>query len=501
MNDPATLELLRDARTIGCFQLESPALRRVLASVPIRSMGDLTAALAIVRPGPASGQAKRAYIRRARGSEPVSYWHPAFERVLHSTYGLLLYEEDIASVLASLAGLDMSTADQLRSRLQVHRENPRWLARVERRLLRRASLQGFPEATARAIWRDIQRFAAYSFNKAHATSYALLAYQTAYLKAHAPVEFGCALLNHHVGSYPKRVVASELARSGVVLLPPSVQRSQLACTVESGTAGPAVRVGLGSLKRLRVATLTGALRERRQEGPFEDLIDMLRRVQPNLRELEVLVLSGACDELAPLQPGAYPWLHRAVLSTLRRPSRARTPNDEASSDSDAAWQSLRAALAALHTPRAEGDPGRVALYQKLARVHYELESLEMHLSDHPIRLLREEASRQGRTYNRPRRAQRKQCEAGSHRFGDAQDLGDAGRSYTVSDSGGRVGDCRCDVACRRQQAFRSLDHHAWTVSRRGPVDSEDGALELFIHWLLPFHLRPRPYDLQGSTHS
>ncbi|HEU5073932.1 MAG TPA: hypothetical protein VFU02_07160, partial [Polyangiaceae bacterium] len=486
-DDPVTFQAIEAGKTLGCFQLETPAVRRVLSRVPVRSLDELTAALAIVRPGPASGRAKRAYIRRARGAEPASFWHAAFRGTLEATHGLLLYEEDIVLVLSTLAGLDLSTADELRELIQERGGDADWLARVRRGLVRRAVARGFSQGVADRVWRDVRRFAAYSFNKAHASSYALLAYRTAFLKTHAPVEFGCALLNHHAGSYTTRSIASELARQGVPVLPPSVQLSDASCSVEQAAQERSIRIGLSRHKHLRVGTLATLLRERSRAGAFDDVADFVERVRPNARELGALVWSGACDELAPLTRDAYPWLHAALLARLERLFAAR-PHVELS------WRTLQAELAQLTVPEARGPQAQVALFQRLSRVHHELETLDMHVSDHPIQLLRAEASRQGCISTR---------ELGSHvdqkvrlavviaatRKTPVRD-GGLVQFVTFEDEHGLVEATLVGDALTR--------YGSW-ITTPGPflvegfVGATEGVLELTLTWLLPFHLRDRPY--------
>jgi DNA polymerase III alpha subunit len=391
--DPGTLSTLDRADTIGCFQLESPATRSLLAQIPIRGVSDCVAALALVRPGAASGDAKQAFVRRAHGEEPPDYPHAALEGWLRETHGILLYEEDILRVLSVLGGISLEEADELRSAIQEDQDRPDELERLERRFLSLAQRQGIESGVARSAWEIVLKFAAYSFSKAHAWSYGLLGYRAAYMKTHFPVEFGCAVLNHHGGMYPPRTLAAAIGRWGVDLLPPSVNRSEPACTVEdppgggpgrrasgSPVAGRAVRIGLGKVKRLSGRSLSRILRSRRQNGAFRDLADVLGRIPLSIGEVEALVLSGACDELPPLSPAAYPFAHEAAMASLRRGLPA------------GAVDVLAQRLAG---PRRKADPRTLETYRSLVRIQNELRFLEMHVSDHPMRVLRREAERHG----------------------------------------------------------------------------------------------------------
>lgn len=476
LDDADTLATIDGADTLGCFQIESPAMRSVLRRLPVRSLDDVVAALAIVRPGPASSRAKSAFLQRARGEAPPVFLHPRLRPRLQATHGIFLYEEDIDYVLATLAGMDIEAAESVRSAIQHHRDDAAWQQRAYRRLSRRATARGFDEPTIRRAWKEILDFASYAFNKAHAASYALLAYQAAYLKTHAPVELGCALLNHHGGVYPKRALASDLQRHGVQLLPPSVQRSRGPCSVE-GNAPRAVRIGLSGIRGLRKATLQRLLRERDERAPFTDLQDFLRRVRPAGRELEGLLLSGSCDGLAPLSTAVYPWLHQAIQQAARR--------DPA--------PDVRCIARDLEAPRLAGSMRDRHTFRALTRVFNELVYLELALSDHPMRILRDEARRQGCVTTRelPERAGLAVRFAGvAIATRRVPVRGGVMQFMTLEDEHGSV------ETRLRPAAFEQLGS---TISTPGPflvegtVVAEQGDTHLVVRSLLPFHRRPRPY--------
>lgn len=377
VDDPRTLSALDRAATLGCFQVESPAVRSVLRSVPVRGMEDLVAALAVVRPGAAAGRAKRAYVRRARGLEPDDPVHPAFGDRLDATHGLPLYEEDVLHLLHALGGVSLAEADELRAGIVAAGDDGEALSALRERFLDAARAAGREPGPARSAWRTAERLAAYSFSRAHAASHALLAYRTVFLRTHWPVEFGCAVLNNHGGMYPRRSVAAEVARWGVELRGPSVDRSGLPAGVERGDGGPAIRLGLGALRRVRKGTARALLRER----PFRGLGDLLDRVRPSRAETRALVLSGACDGLPPLSRDGYPFVHEAVVEGLEGESPPRA---------------LDAALERSETLRgAEGAGEAGRRWRKLVRIRNELEHLEMHPSGHPMAVLRQDAREEG----------------------------------------------------------------------------------------------------------
>lgn len=237
------------------------------------------------------------------------------------------------------------------------------------------------QAGAGRAWAVAVRFAAYSFNKAHAAAYAWLAYYSAYLKTHHPVQFACALLNHHQGLYPLRVEANEMTRMGVRLSGPQVNVSEKQSqVVRPATGNEEVRVGLVKVKGLSRRAASALVSQRGSGGAYRSLSDLLLRVRLTKSEVRALVLCGACDGLNPLEAGNYPFAHDATLELLGR-------------DCDPAeLDRLRYPEAVAGTAT---EKERVRLYQAMVRVRNELQYLEMHLSAHPMALLRAEAERYG----------------------------------------------------------------------------------------------------------
>jgi DNA-directed DNA polymerase III PolC len=385
--DPATLELIDRAQTVGCFQLESPAMRSLLARLPIRRQSDLIAALALIRPGAAAGEVKNTFIRRARGEEKKTVDLPVLTDRLRETHGLPIYEEDIMLLLSRSGGVSLAQADELRRGIVKSGGDAALLSSLQTRFLTRAG-SNFPNdrsalARARRSWQVAARFAAYSFSKAHAASYALLAYYSAYLKIHHPVEFACALLNHHQGLYPLRVEAAELRRLGVRLLPPHVNDSEYHSRIvetENGAGERPVRVGLDKVKSLSRRAALEMVAERKARGPFVSLRDLLDRVRLGVHEVAALLLSGSCDGLPPLRAADYPFVHEVAVERLRQ----KCDLSE--------LENLRVVT---QTPDSAAERERVRKFQALVRVRNELNYLEMHLSAHPMELLREEAKQAG----------------------------------------------------------------------------------------------------------
>ncbi|HEX7002604.1 MAG TPA: PHP domain-containing protein [Trueperaceae bacterium] len=383
-DDALTWETLDRADTIGCFQVESPAMRSVLRRLPMKRFSDLVAALAVVRPGAAAGASKERYIRRARGEErfrPLELlgevvdderYADLRERLLR-TNGVLLYDEDIIRLLSAVGGMSLASADALRSALISAGEDPAALTRLGDEFVTRAVDSGARAGTAQNAWSAASRFASYSFAEAHAASYADLAWKAAWLRTHAPLQFGCALLNHHRALYPLRTIAAAIQRWGVEIVLPSVNSSALSAKL----VGDGVLIGLSAIKGLNRRTAGDIIGGR----PFRDLGKLIDVARPARSELRGLILSGACDELPPLSPDAYPHVHDVVLEGF---------------EGEVPPRALSEVLSRVEArPREGADADEFRHYQQLVRVRNEIEILGMHVTEHPMRLLRAEAEELG----------------------------------------------------------------------------------------------------------
>jgi len=292
-DDRATIHLLAGGRTLGCFQLESPAMRGLLQQLEPRDLAGVVASIALVRPGPASSGMKQAYIRRAHGREPPDPVHPQLREVLRETLGLPLYEEDVMRMAAALTGVGYAEADMLRRAIGQAAARDEDLRELRRGFLTAARARGRGEA-AEVAWDEMARFAAYAFCKAHAAGFGELAYRCAYLKAHHPGPFFAAVLNHHQGMYPRRVMVDEARRLGIALAGPCIHRSRRGWRWEPYSGQGRIRCGLARVRNLREETLDRLLEERGCR-PFADLADFARRVRPAADEFESLLLAGAFD--------------------------------------------------------------------------------------------------------------------------------------------------------------------------------------------------------------
>ncbi len=295
--DPTTAEMLAQADTIGCFQMESPGMRRTLRELGTRTLEDVAVTLALYKPGPLRGGLKDAFVRRHRGQEPIRYLHPSLEPILQSTYGVVLYQEQVLRIAHELAGFSLEEADQLRRAIAHLGHGDEMVPLREEFIERVGRVSGMPQDVAARLWELMFSFAGYGFLKAHAASYAAVAYQTAYLKAHYPAEFMTAVLRNWGGYYPQRVYLGEARRLGLELRPPHVNHSGRRFELDVGPdVQPTLWMGLGQVRELTRKTIAAILKARR-ERPFESLDDLLRRARPRLQEAENLVKAGALDGL------------------------------------------------------------------------------------------------------------------------------------------------------------------------------------------------------------
>ncbi|MDX9972857.1 MAG: DNA polymerase III subunit alpha [FCB group bacterium] len=308
--DPLTANLIREGRTIGCFQIESPAMRALLRNTLADNTDMLIKTLSLVRPGPSGSGMKKHFIDRRLGREETTYLHPALEEVLKDTYGVMLYQEDTLKVAAAIAGMTLAEGDSLR-RAMTKKRSPQEMAKNMRSFLERAAANGVDTAIAEEIWGQIANFAKYSYCKAHAATYGEISYQCTYLKAHYPAEFLSSVLSNRGGFYHPAVYLEEAKRLGVEIRPPDVNRSRFTYTVE----GDAVRIGFVEVRGLSQGAVHAIL-DARDDAPFVSIGDLCRRANIGPSDAEVLIQSGACDSFGPARPILL-W----ELQMLRQPQR------------------------------------------------------------------------------------------------------------------------------------------------------------------------------------
>jgi DNA polymerase-3 subunit alpha len=297
LDDPATFELLGRGETAGVFQLESSGMRDALRKLKPDSFDDIIAMNALYRPGPMDNIPR--YINCKHGIEQPEYMHPILEPILEETYGVIIYQEQVMQIARELAGYSLGGADLLRramgKKIQSEMDAQREV------FIEGATARGIPRKLATAIFEQVAKFASYGFPKAHATAYALLAYQTAYLKANYPLEFFAAAMTMDRANQDKlNLYRQEIARVGIALRPPDVNHGGASFTVEDGPDGAAIRYALAAIRGVGVQAVEALVAERAAHGRFADLFDLAARAGGrilNRRLLEALIKAGALDRL------------------------------------------------------------------------------------------------------------------------------------------------------------------------------------------------------------
>ncbi|MGH9476827.1 MAG: error-prone DNA polymerase [Terriglobales bacterium] len=311
--DPGVYTMLRAADTLGVFQVESRAQMATLPRMRPERFYDLVIEVAIIRPGPITGDLVNPYLRRRAGEETVRVPHPLLEPILRRTLGIPLFQEQLLKMAMTVAGFTGGQAEELRRAMGFKRSQQR-MAEIEHQLRVGMAERGIGAAAADEIIRSITSFALYGFPESHAASFALLVYASAYLKLHFPEEFLAALLNHQpMGFYAPATLVRDAQRHGVKVLPVSVAASEWDCTTGMARAGRAVRLGLRYLSGLR-ESVGRQIEAERKLRPFASLEDLCRRVGLNPLEARTLAEGGACSRFGATRREAL-WQIEAAQKT------------------------------------------------------------------------------------------------------------------------------------------------------------------------------------------
>ncbi|HEY7440013.1 MAG TPA: DNA polymerase III subunit alpha [Acidimicrobiia bacterium] len=373
LDDPETFELLRRGDTIGVFQLEGGPMRALIRSVAPSTFEDVSAVNALYRPGPMAQNWHNEYADRKNGRKPVTYPHPALQEVLAPTYGLMVYQEQLMRVSQLLAGYSLADAENLR---KATGKKIRELIVTERtKFVDGCVAQGHPREFGEQIFDTIEPFADYSFNKSHTVGYGLIAYQTAYLKAHHPREYMAALLTSVKGDKDRSAVyLNECRQLEIPVLVPDVNESELDFSVRAD----AIRFGLSAVRNVGEGVSARIIDARESDGPFTDFYDFCDRVDQsalNKRAVESLVKAGAFDSLGHPRQGLLLAFEPVVDDALRR----RVKEAEGQFD-------LFSTSAEVHEEQRE--QARIQIpdeeFAKTQRLAFEKEMLGLYVSDHPL---------------------------------------------------------------------------------------------------------------------
>jgi DNA polymerase-3 subunit alpha len=298
LDDATTFELLSSGETTGVFQLEGSGMRRYIRELKPTAFSDIAAMVALYRPGPMEQIPH--FIKAKHGLEAIHYPHPALADILEETYGVIVYQEQVLFIVRTFAGYSLGQADIFRKAMG--KKIPEVMRKERRNFIAGAKKSGFSSGIASEVFDLIEPFAGYAFNKAHAVSYARIAYQTAYLKANYPVEYITALFNTCIGQAEKIAAAvTECRRLGIGVLPPDINRSQVDFSIAEREGMPAIRFGLAAIKNVGPGAVSPVISERSSGGDYKSVEDLCRRVDlsgVNKRVMESLVKAGAMDSLA-----------------------------------------------------------------------------------------------------------------------------------------------------------------------------------------------------------
>ncbi len=367
LDDPAVFALLQSGNASGVFQLESAGMRALMVRLRPSTFEDIIALVALYRPGPMESGMHDDYVRRKHGQEPVTYLLPELEPILNETYGIILYQEQVMQIAAAISGYSLAEADILRRAMG--KKDPAVFAAQRERFVTGAKGKNIPKDKATALFNLIEKFAGYGFNKSHSAAYALIAYQTAYLKAHYPLEFLAALLNCEINtttSLAKHIM--EAREQGIELLPPDINQSDRDFTVEDGK----VRFGMGGVKNVGAGAIVDIV-EARKPGPFTGLWDLLERIslsRVNKKVMEALIQAGAFDSVLPERARLLAGLEGALdkAQNLKRLQAAKQ-------------------MSMFGGPAANGDGDwlpEVEEWEESVKLAREKEALGVYLTGHPL---------------------------------------------------------------------------------------------------------------------
>jgi len=378
LDDPSAYELLARGDTLGVFQLDGGPMRALLRSMRPTSFEDISAVLALYRPGPMGANAHNEYADRKNGRKPVVPIHPELAEplaeILDETFGLIVYQEQVMAIAQKVAGYSLGKADLLR----------RAMGKKKKEILDKEYVpfsegmkeNGYSDGAIKTLWDILVPFSDYAFNRAHTAGYGLVAYWTAYLKANYPAEYMAALLTSVKDDKDKSAVyLNECRKMGIKVLPPDVNSSDADFT----TVGTDIRFGLTAVRNVGANVVTSIVATRKAKGAFADFSDFLKKVDPvacNKKVVESLIKAGAFDSLGHTRRGLMAVFDQAVESFLAAKKVEATGQFDLFGDSSSGGDEVLDAVFAVAVPDGEWD--------KMGKLAFEREMLGLYVSDHPL---------------------------------------------------------------------------------------------------------------------
>ena len=383
-NDPATCEVIAAGRTMGLFQIESPGMRGLLRTMKARTLDEMAAALALIRPGAAEYGSKELFLRRLRGKEPVVYAHESLESILGSTLGVCIYQEQVMQIAQAIGSMSLAEADIVR-RSAAKFSGQRERDRLRGKFLKAAEQMGLKGAQREETWMMVEKFAGFGFCKAHAATYADISYRMTYLKTHHTAEFLAAMCSAGAGFYHVSAYVEEAKRWGIEVRLPSVNHSRMEYTAEAAVDGKkALRVGLMQVSGLRVETILAILQSRETQGRFRSLEDFLARVPTECDEITALIKCGAFDDVCHRIRSVMLWQWNLLHAKGQQSHQSVRTVCAAATAAGGAPATLFVEMARDDSIGAAVEEIHTADYTPEQKLRYEREILEVCVSGHPL---------------------------------------------------------------------------------------------------------------------
>lgn len=315
-NDPNIGAQLRTTNTIGCFYIESPAMRQLIKKLRCDDYRTLVAASSVIRPGVASSGMMEQFITRHRDPSTTVYLHPVMEEQLKETYGVMVYQEDVIKVGHFFGGLDLGDADVLRRAMSGKHRGSSHLEEIRNKFFSNCESLGRPLEATQEVWRQMESFAAYSFSKAHSASFAVESFQSLFLKTYYPIEFMVSVLNNEGGFYNRRTYVNEARNAGATIHVPCVNKSDLTTAL----SGKDIYLGLSTIKSLEQNTILRLLGEREQNGEYKGLENFIFRTAIPVIQVGILITAGALNFTGSVKTSMH-WEAQYICGRVENKSR------------------------------------------------------------------------------------------------------------------------------------------------------------------------------------
>ena len=378
LDDKPVYEMLMAGDTDGVFQLESQGMKNLVKRLKPDVFEDLGALVALFRPGPLDSGMVDDFVERKHGRQAITYAHPLLEPVLKDTYGTIVYQEQIMQIFQVLADYSLGQADMVRRMMGKKKLDE--MAKQKGKFIERSAQHGMTAKDAESLFDQIEKFASYCFNRSHSAAYAFVAYQTAYLKCHYPVEYLSALLSSVSSDQEKtQLYIEEAQKKGIKVLPPDINHSMATFTPDDGN----IRFGLASIKQVGEAVIEDIIKEREENGPFKSIYDYIKRLDPkcsNKKTLEGLIKSGAFSTIEKSRKQLWDNIEY-ITSTASKEAKAKESGQTSLFDMLGDSSAIEDAKFQLAGSDEEYDQHQIQLFEK--------EFLGFYVTSHPLSTIRD----------------------------------------------------------------------------------------------------------------